>query len=249
MSASSAASSAAKLAGKGIGGLFSLAKSGVNAVSSGISSASESMQEHSEASTLEKLAKAGPSPVTAAVTDSFIKLVHLLAATYDQEAMAVASAASKRFMESKRVTFADALSVGAALQAESLMLGKFDQSTATKALSGFVKTMSLSSAPKSHPDRDEMRDALALSLIYLVDAASAQVEAVVTALAANITANPVGVDTPKWLGQALYGVGAALLAVGKAGEAEHNKQLAEAQRVMEKEQSRAAASAAVAAPK
>ncbi len=44
---------------------------------------------------------------------------------------------------------------------------------------------------QSHPDRDEMRDALALSLIYLIDAASAQVEVVLDAVTKTVLANPV----------------------------------------------------------
>lgn len=238
------ASTAANVGGKVLGGFFNLASKGASAIKHGVSSASESLAERSEKSALEAKRKAG-EPVDHIVA-GISKLVYLLAAGYEKEAHSACKAIAKRVDESSRSTFGDCLRMATVLEGEGAKFGDFTKAVGGDMFSSMMKVVS--SEPKDNPDRQEMVEDTGISFLNLIEVAPAQVESVLVAAIAAVYQNPLVQTAPKLLGEAIYVLGYAFQKMGKAGEEAHNKAVAEAQRVMQKEQARAAAAAVLAAP-
>eukprot|EP00898_Chlorokybus_atmophyticus_P007157 jgi/Chlat1/7442/Chrsp6S00598 len=233
------AGKAASIAGKGMGFAFSLSKQGFSAIKDAVKSADTALDERKDKSMLQKKASTG-SAVDHLVAVC-VKFAHLLLAGYKDEHSAAAKAAAKKFLlQSKHVTYDDAILVGRILTEEASRYGDFGRSSITAAMDNMWKK--LSGSDKSNPDRNKLVDDAVYTFVHLVSTGA--VEQTLRQAVQLVYASPQLGGSTQVIAESFYALGYAFQKRGAKEQETHMKAVADAERARLASSSSAATSSA-----
>lgn len=179
-------------------------------------------------------------PPEEALIEAFSKMLYLLEATYDQELIIIVQDLSKVFLSASAGHFVDALRIGNILEVEGAKHGNFTSLVVSTEFRNFW-SHSRDSA-KTHPDRHELSKTIVVGLLYLAKvlqsdeaAEKMAVQSATDTVLAEAGKSRLFEDPVKKLGTILYVLGYSLQMAGKEAEEAHEKELAKAAKVQEKE--------------